>query len=126
MGEIADTVIALSDMLKPYEVGFLREPERSLTDELTWRVDRSIEVYRAGKAKSITMSGAHYFVGRTKLDERCTHAYVMAVHALKKGVPEQDIFTEDFSLDTVGQAIFTRAVLAVPHGWKSVVVVSSD
>lgn len=122
----ADTVIALSDMLRPYQVGFLREPEKSLTDETISRVYRSVCIYKLGRASSITMSGAHNPSNRTKLDERCTHAFAMAAYALNDGVPEDDIFIEDFSLDTVGQAIFTRAALAVPKKWKSMVVVSSD
>ena len=124
MADIADSVIALSHLLKPFDLSHVLNPDKSLSDETQQRVDKCIELYNAQQAKTITMSGAHNF--NNWKNEPCTHAYGMTVYAFKREVPVEDIVIEDHSLDTVGQAIFTKVVHAVPRGWKDIIVVSSD
>lgn len=124
MAGIADTVIALSHLLKRCDPEHILRPHRWLSDETLERVDKGIALYRAGAARTITMSGAHNFNNR--LQESCTHAYAMGFYAASNGVPPQDLRLEDLSLDTVGQAVFTKAVFALPRQWKDIVVVTSD
>ncbi len=112
---LADTVIALSRKFNP---------DGSMSDETRQRVEQAVEDYRSGFARTITMSGCRD--PQNASNEKLTHAFVMRCEAMRMGIPSDDIFLEELSMDTVGQAVFTRRELAVVEGWVDLIVVTHD
>ena len=109
-----DTVIVLSQ--KTNRNGILADRTRE-------RTEKDIEIFKDGIVKSITLSGGYERLVDLEIP---THAEAMKKFAIEKGVPESKIIIEEKSLDTVGQAIFTKRYLAIPQKWKKIIVISSD
>ena len=107
-----DTAITLSYHLRP---------NGRLTDEGEERVKRSIELYLAGTAMTILMSG-----GRADRDIPLSHADVMADYAIAQGVERNRIFKDTQALDTVGHAVFTKTNFVVPMNWEKIIVTTHD
>ena len=109
-----DTVIVLSQ--KTNRNGILADRTRE-------RTEKGIEIFKDGIVKTITLSGGYERLVDLEIP---THAEAMKKFAIEKGVPESKIIIEEKSLDTVGQAIFTKRYLAIPQKWKKIIVISSD
>lgn len=96
-----DYVIALGAGLKD---------GRTVTPLLAGRVDRAIEVYReqraAGVEAKLVMSG-----GKGS-DEKVPEAVAMREHALTRGVPAEDVLTEERSTNTEQNLLCSREVMA--------------
>lgn len=54
-----------------------------------------------------------------------TEAAVMQRYALNHGLPVEAIFTEEDSLDTVGNVLFTKQQVVMPNEWERLSVVTS-
>lgn len=121
---VYDTIIVLSQELKPFEQKHLVHPEESLAEEPEQRMQKAVELYQSGNAKTLTMSGGHNFKNRP--DEHFTHAYALKVAAVKQGVPAENVFIEEYSMDTVAQAIFSKLCVVKPQGWKHIAILSHD
>lgn len=76
------------------------------------RMDKAIELYRSGAAPRIIAAGKR-------------ESAVMKRYAVKKGIGMKDVLAEGNSLDTVGNAFFTRKKFLLPNNWHKVVVVTS-
>ncbi len=100
-----------------------REFDGSLGEEFRARIDLGIEYYRTGFVSSLTMCGNH---GRTDAHLTTSHAEDMRNYAIKKGIPKKDIFIENNSLDTVGQAVFTNENVINQNNMNSIIIISSD
>lgn len=87
------------------------------------RVKRAVELYHAGIAPRMILSGR---CGLTDPDPVVTEAAAMASYAIEHGVPEDCILLEEVARDTVGNAYFTREMFLAPNGWTSIRVVTSD
>lgn len=87
------------------------------------RVVRAAEVYHAGIAARIIMSGRCSLGDPEPL---VTEAAAMASCARELGVPAEALLLEEDARDTVGNAYFTKAEFLEPHGWTSIRVVTSD
>lgn len=95
---------------------------------LTWpsctRVAQAAEIYRAGVAPRVILSG------RCSLNQspepEVTEAVAMADLAVLLGVPREAMHLEEESRDTLGNAYFTRERLLEPNGWRRIRVVTSD
>jgi hypothetical protein len=97
-------------------------PDQTLQEEAKKRVDKGIELYDEWLCSMLTMSGGY-------AENSCrdvSHAEAMLRYAAAKGVPLDDILKEEKSLDTVGQAFFTKREILVPRNWADIIVVSSD
>lgn len=95
---------------------------------LTWasctRVAQAAEVYRAGVAPRLILSG-RCSLGQDPEPE-VTEASAMADLAVLLGVPREAMHLEEESRDTLGNAYFTRERLLEPNGWRRIRVVTSD
>ncbi len=89
------------------------------------RVRRGAELYRAGEAAALIMSGRWSFKLMASPPPR-TEAAVMRDFALTLGVPAEDILIEDESTDTLSNAYFTRVRFLDPLAWRNVRVVTSE
>ncbi|MCH7567788.1 MAG: YdcF family protein [Nanoarchaeota archaeon] len=93
----------------------------SLTQQTEDRVKKSIDLYFEGLAETLTMSG-----GYADKEAPFTHAEAMKRFALQRNIHEGDIHLESTSLDTVGQAVFSKRNVVIPQKWDRLVVVSHD
>ncbi|MBI5398273.1 YdcF family protein [Candidatus Woesearchaeota archaeon] len=91
----------------------------SLSEKSKQRTDRGVELYIHGAVQTITLSG-----GRAQRDLQHTHAHLMKQYAKSVGIEERVILTEETSLDTVGQAVFTKRDIILPRNWERFIVVS--
>lgn len=95
---------------------------------LTWasctRVAQAAEVYRAGVAPRLILSGRCSLSQDSEPD--VTEASAMADLAVLLGVPREAMYLEEESRDTLGNAYFTRERLLEPNGWRRIRVVTSD
>lgn len=113
-GHRADAIVVLGGGVRP---------DGSLSTVSRTRVERAVEVFHAGVAPRMVLSGR---CGLTDSDPVVTEAAAMAAHAGELGVPGSALLLEEESRDTLGNAYFTRARLLEPHGWSSIRVVTSD
>ncbi len=96
----------------------------SLPEQPQQRVLKGIELYRAGVAPKIIMSGK--WALWLEESPAKTEAVAMKEYAVQMGVPTEDIILEEDSVDTVGNAYFTKIKILKPRGWHKVAVVTSD
>ncbi len=83
---------------------------------LAARLDRSLELYRAGRLKTIIVSGGR---GRSRVDE----ARAMAAYLQARGVPRRAIVVDSQGVNTWQAALFTAEYLK-KHNLDGVIVVS--
>ena len=72
------------------------------------RLDTAIELYHAGKAHKIIMSGDH---GQKEYDE----VNIMRLYAEKRGVPEEDIFMDHAGFSTYESMYRARDVFCISN-----------
>jgi uncharacterized SAM-binding protein YcdF (DUF218 family) len=83
---------------------------------LATRLDKAVEIYNAGLAPAVLVSGGF---GREGWDE----AEVMAAYLIERGIPEQAVFIDRQGNNTYLTALNT-AELAEINGWRSFILVS--
>lgn len=83
------------------------------------RVERGIELWRAGAAPTLLMSGGVDLSTGQHLSER------MKLYAMELGAPRQVVSVEGNSVSTFENARFTLAV-GRQEGWRRAIVVSDD
>lgn len=88
-----------------------------------WRVRRALELFNAGAAPTILMSGASSY--HFDFHPPRSEAEAMKAWAVSLGAPPEQVLTESKSRDTLGNALYIKAK-AQRNGWKSLVVVASD
>jgi len=99
----------------------------SLPDNLKLRVSKGVQLYTQGLAKNIVMSGNYSFwLDDSREIPFRSEASAMREYALMLGVLETDIFIEEKSKDTLGNAFFTKIDYLEKNDWKQVMVVTSD
>jgi len=108
--------------LKPADVivglgfGPARDKQGNPSAELARRVDKAVELYKAGLAPNMIFTGANTGAG--------CEAEVMKERAVKLGVPADKIFTETRATDTITNSRYSVEIMK-QHGWKSVILVSN-
>ncbi|WP_426454322.1 SanA/YdcF family protein [Paenibacillus sp. S-38] len=96
-------------------LGALVYPDGRVSDIVRDRLDTGLELYRAGKAPKILVSGDH---GRKEYDEVNT----MKNYLLQAGVPEEDIFMDHAGFNTYDSMYRARDVFLV----RSAIVVTQE
>lgn len=87
------------------------------------RVEKAVHVYNDGASKNILMSGA--YSNKINFTPMKTEAQAMKDYAVSLGVPEGNIFCEEFSMETVGNAFFSKEIVK-EKGWQTCLVITSD
>jgi vancomycin permeability regulator SanA len=111
-----DTAIPLSNLLTS---------EGLIDTETENRINRAIAFYKTGVAATISMCGGdiqRYHGNSIGI----THAEAMKRYAIENDVPEKDIYCEEESQETVGQAVFSKLRIVKPKGWQKVLVITSN
>ena len=92
-----------------------------LTVQSRRRTEKSYNELTTGEGETITVSGWH-----KNLNAPHSFARAMQLYLLGRNVDPSLIFLEEYSLDTVGQAIFTKLNILVPRNWERLSVVTDD
>jgi vancomycin permeability regulator SanA len=85
--------------------------------ELVRRVEKGVELYKAGLAPHMIMTGGNTY-------EDYFEARVMKDVAVKMAVPEDDIFLELEAMTTIGNSRGSAGIMK-EKGWGSAIIVSS-
>jgi len=93
-----------------------------LTDVARIRMDVAISAWHLGVAPHIVTTGGHSFLVNA---HEVSEAIVMREYAIRQGVTEESIFTEESSLESIGNILFAKTEVVVPHGWRRLAVVTS-
>ncbi len=92
----------------------------SIGGETKKRVEAGVNFYEQGFSNKILVSGG-FTVDSLKKSE----AGEMRNYAVELGVNPRDIFVEEESLDTIGNAVFSKKVI-VKNKFKNILLVTSD
>ena len=87
------------------------------------RVRKATQLLTSHPLSHVVMSGRWTFM-ESQVPLR-TEASAMKEYARILGVPQNRIIIEDHSIDTIGNALFTKTAVLVPRGWRNLIVVSS-
>lgn len=98
-------------------------PNEELDTHSRQRMDAALGAWNNGIAPTLALSGNHSF--RLKNPPKTSEAAAMKDYAVQHDVPESVIKVENKSLDTIGNALFTKTDLAIPNAWERLVVVTS-
>lgn len=82
------------------------------------RLDKAIELYNAGMAARIIVTGA-------AVDNEFVESEVMAVYLVRKGIPHGDIYIESSARNTYENAVMVSRIMH-EKGYKNAVVVTSS
>lgn len=98
-------------------------PQEKLTVKGIQRMDTGISAWEEGVAPNLVVSGGHSFM--LDVPPSVSEAEVMERYALSKDIPKEAISVEKESLDTIGNALFTKTKVITPNNWEQFVVVTS-
>lgn len=88
------------------------------------RVRKAVELYNAGHAPYIVMSGAWTY--HFDLNPRIPESTAMKQYAISLGVPEEAIIEESQSMDTIGNVYLTKRNISQPRNWRKLTIIASD
>ena len=116
-----------SDILKsePYDavivLGGDVTNDGSITQFGRTRMDKALDLYHERKVVKIIVGGGAVNPRVAKSEARTMYEY-----ALRNGVPESDIITEERASSTVGNAYYVKTSILEPNGWRNNIVITSD
>ncbi|HBS60853.1 MAG TPA: YdcF family protein [Firmicutes bacterium] len=82
------------------------------------RLDKAVELYQAGYAAGIIVSGAR------GPDELASEAAVMRNYLLTRGIPPEAVYPGDQSRNTIENLVYRQKVME-QQGWHSAIVVTN-
>lgn len=94
-------------------------PSGRMSSTLQYRCESALEVWKSGDAQNIIVTG-----GRGS-DEPVSEASAMRAYFLENGVPEENLFAEETSVNTIENIANAKEIMDA-HGWTRAAVVSSD
>ena len=118
-GKVPKTLAANANYDAIIVLGAQVKPDRTLSVQLTWRMDAAVEAYEK-KNVPIVVCGAQ------GPDEPCTEAEAMRDYLLKKGIPKDDILTDPRSFNTNENLENAQELLKGYQDIKRVLIVTSD
>ncbi len=98
-------------------------PDEELTEKAVQRMDTAISAWNEGVAENMVVSGGYSFMLDTP--PSVSEAFVMKRYGLNHGLSAKAIHIEDESLDTIGNALYTKSRYLIPNGWVHPMVVTS-
>jgi len=90
------------------------------------RLDRALELQRGEYLVTLSAGTPHR---PPPLDENNFPIFESAAGArylIEAGIPPSQVLMETSSLDTIGNAFFSRVIHVQPRGWRRVLVITSD
>ncbi len=101
-------------------LGYKLKDNGEMTEVLKKRLDKSIEFYKKGKIQKILLSGgaANRIAGKSETEE-------MLKYLIQKEIPKNILLKEDRSLDTFGNAYFSKLIVK-RHKFDEIIIFTSD
>jgi uncharacterized SAM-binding protein YcdF (DUF218 family) len=93
----------------------------SLADTAKRQVQKAVDLYTTHSTDAFITSGLYGYKDIEK--PIISEAKAYALYAESLGVPHEHIYTEEHSQDTVGNIVFTKTELLLPHNWTRIIVV---
>ena len=91
------------------------------------RVQKGVELWKGGVSKFLIMSGKYgFWIDELKQVLLKSESQAMKEYAVSLGVPADQVFIENESKDTVGNAYFVKVNYLEKNNWRNVVIVTSD
>ena len=118
-GKVPKTLAVHADYDAIIVLGAQVKPDRTLSVQLTWRMDAAAEAYKK-KNVPIVVCGAR------GPDEPCTEAEAMKEYLLEKGIPEDVILTDPRSFNTNENLENAQELLKGFQNINRVLIVTSD
>ena len=87
------------------------------------RIEKAFELYKQGIATRIMLCGG---CSAPKKQPSVSEAAGMKRYALSIGVPEEALFLEEESRETIGNALYAKIQFLEKNNWTSVVIVTSE
>lgn len=94
-------------------------PSGRMSKSLLYRCESALEAWRSGIAENIIVTGGQ------GSDEPVSEASAMRAYFLENGVPEEHVFAEETSVNTI-ENLRNAKVIMDAHGWTGAAVVSND
>lgn len=110
-----DAIIVLAGGIKP-------NGELSATSKE--RMDAGINAFKEKLSEKLVFSGCWSFL--LTYVPPITESEAMKNYAILRGVQTNQIFKEEKSKDTLGNAYFVKTEILIPNNWKNILVVTSD
>lgn len=98
-------------------------PENTLPLKAVQRMETTIDAWHNQLAPNVVAAGGYTFTIPEK--PPVTEADVMEDYGLARGIPRDAFYKEGRSLETIGNALFTKTDIVVPQNWSRLVVVTS-
>ena len=101
-------------------LGHAMDAQGALDAESTARMEAAIDLYHGGKVSFLVTSGWAY-----REEIALSLAAAMAEYAATRGrVPRDALVMDEYSRDTVGDAVFTKRHIVSQRDWKNILVVT--
>lgn len=100
------------------------EPDGTLSADSASNVRKAVELYVAGRAPVIVMSGKWSY--RAPQPPVRTEAAAMKEYAVTLGAYAADVVCEEESLDTLGNVYFTKKLIVEPKDWRMLTIVAAE
>jgi len=97
--------------------------EGELTQIGRSRVEKAVSLYKFNHASRILLSGRH--THRITFIPPRTEAQAMREYAINLGVKPEHIYLEENSMDTLGNAYFSKQFF-LKYNWKSIIIITSN
>ncbi|CUW39958.1 conserved protein of unknown function (Rossmann-like alpha/beta/alpha sandwich fold 9-139) [Magnetospirillum sp. XM-1] len=97
-------------------LGAMVRPDGSPSPAMARRVARGVRLIEEGRAVHLLMSGG-------AVRHPVPEAHVMRDLALRAGIPAERLHVEDVSVNTIGNALLSRALVET-RGWRRLAVVT--
>ena len=99
----------------------------SLFEWTRTRCDKAIELFSGNEFIIVSSAGTVHKPFKTDSEGFCYYeANAMADYIAGKGIPKDKILVENLSLDTIGNAYFTRTVHTDPAGLRKLCIITSE
>jgi uncharacterized SAM-binding protein YcdF (DUF218 family) len=96
----------------------------NLTNMFLSRLKKTLELFKRNLADKIIVSGK--WSGLYKFVPAKTEAEAALEYLVENGIPKDKIIKEEKSLDTIGNAFFTKKNILEKRVWTKILVVTSD
>lgn len=93
----------------------------SLPDVTKEQVQKGVDLFNASSAQAFIASGLYGYKGNEKPVMSEAKAYAQYAEGL--GIPSDNIYIEERSQETLGNILFTKMEILIPHEWTHIVVV---
>lgn len=93
----------------------------TLSDDVKTQIEKAVELFEQHSVGALIFSGLYGYKNEQKLPISEARAY--AQYAQSLGVDAGNIYIEERSQETLGNILFTKMEILIPHGWTRILVV---